>query len=200
MWTVLTLSAVVLAAGLVAAQIGRKFTHCAKLEPAQVTQSTSLYHHTITGIDGSPLPLANFTGKPILIVNVASRCGFTPQYAGLQSLHETYSPRGLVILGIPSNDFGQQEPGTEADIQEFCSTKFAVTFPMTEKLTITGQHKHPLYTDLTTAEGPLKGEVGWNFTKFLLDRTGRPIARFGSSTKPNDPKLIAAIESVLSEP
>lgn len=200
MWTVLTLSAVVIAAGLVAAQLGKKFTHCAKLPPAQIMHTTSLHSHTLTAIDGSPLPLASFTGKAVLIVNVASRCGFTPQYAGLQTLHEIYSSRGLVILAVPSNDFGGQEPGTAAEIQAFCSTTYQITFPLTQKLTITGQQKHPLYAALTTAPGPLAGEVGWNFTKFLLDRAGRPIARFGSSTKPNDPKLIAAIESVLSEP
>jgi glutathione peroxidase len=200
LWTVAGLSALALVVALLVAQFGKKFTHSAQLEPAQVMTTPSLHHHRLTSITGQPMPLSDFSGKAVLLVNVASRCGFTGQYTGLQSLYQTYQDRGLVILGIPANDFGAQEPGTEQEIQAFCSSTYNVTFPMSSKLAVTGPSKHPLYTDLTSAPAPLGGEVGWNFTKFLLDRHGRPVARFGSSTKPNDPKLIAAIEAVLSEP
>lgn len=162
-------------------------------------QSQSLHHHSLTSIDGSPLPLSQYKGKVVLLVNVASRCGFTSQYKGLQELYSKYQSRGLVVIGIPCNDFGAQEPGSESEIKTFCDTTYHVTFPLTQKLTITGADKHPLYADLTAGTTPLSGEVGWNFTKFLLDPDGRPVARFGSSTRPDDPKLIALIEAQLSE-
>lgn len=171
---------------------------------------------TITGADAS---LADHAGKVVLIVNVASKCGLTPQYEGLEKLHEAYRDRGLVVAGFPANDFGAQEPGTEAEIASFCTSNYGVQFPMFSKVVATGPDKHPLYAALTSgmpsAHGDgaafrekLRGygltptaepEVLWNFEKFLLARDGSIAARFAPSTTPNDPALLAAIEAELAK-
>ena len=135
----------------------------------------------------------------VLLVNVASRCGFTKQYAGLEKLYQAYKGDGLVIVGFPANNFGGQEPGSEEEIKAFCSSKYNVTFPMMSKISVKGEDQHPLYDLLThkTAE-ELRGEVGWNFTKFLVDRNGQVFARFGSKTTPEDEKLVAAVQKALA--
>ena len=148
-----------------------------------------------TSIDGKPMPLAAYRGKVLLVVNVASQCGLTPQYEGLQALWEKYRDRGLVVIGVPSNDFGAQEPGTEAEIQEFCSTRFAVDFPMTAKVPVTGPAAHPFYrwsVDELDADAAPK----WNFHKYLVGRDGT-VTSFGSRTPPDAPDLTGSIEAAL---
>ena len=140
--------------------------------------------------------MATFKGKAVLIVNVASRCGFTPQYEGLEKLYENYKEKGLVVLGVPSNDFGQQEPGSDAEIKAFCTSKFGVTFPLLSKGRVIGQGRLPLYDFLVKSTGG--EEVGWNFEKFLVDRSGNVVGRFDSNVKPSDPKLVKAVETALA--
>jgi glutathione peroxidase len=149
----------------------------------------------LTDIDGAPKTLRALGGKALLLVNVASRCGFTRQYAGLEALYQKYKAQGLVIAGFPSNDFGGQEPGTEAEIKTFCSTKYNVTFPMFAKVKVKGPEKTALYQQLTTAAGA--GEVGWNFTKFLVSAGGTKVTRFEPGVEPDAAELAAAIEAAL---
>lgn len=153
----------------------------------------------VKDIDGKEVNLSRYRGKVVLIVNVASKCGFTPQYAGLEKLYKTYQDRGLVIIGFPANNFGHQEPGTNEQIKTFCSSKYDVTFPMMSKISVKGSDKAPLYKFLTEAPtaGDFAGEIGWNFTKFLVDRNGNVIARFASATKPQDVNVTGAIEKAL---
>ncbi len=149
-------------------------------------------------IDGKPVDLASFKGKVVLVVNVASRCGYTGQYAGMQKLYDSYKDKGFVILGFPANDFGAQEPGTDAEIAAFCSTKYGVTFPMFSKITVKGPGKAPLYQSLTESADP-KGEVAWNFEKFLIGKDGAVIGRFKSGVAPESPELAKAIEAALAK-
>lgn len=157
---------------------------------------TTLHDFTLKAIDGSELPLATYRGKAVLVVNVASRCGFTPQYKGLQSLYEARMGDGLVVLGVPANEFGQQEPGTDAEIQSFCETKYHVTFPMASKVVVKGAGQHALYGWLTSAGQPA-GDVAWNFEKFLVDRAGHVVGRFSSRVTPESAELRAAIDRAL---
>jgi glutathione peroxidase len=153
----------------------------------------------LTRLDGSPASLADFDGQALLVVNVASKCGFTPQYAGLEAIYERYRHRGLTVLGFPSNQFGSQEPGTAEEIAEFCSLTYGVTFPMFAKTDVNGPDRHPLFERLTKtadAEGTA-GDVTWNFEKFLVSPAGEVVARFRSSVAPDDPAVLAAVESVL---
>lgn len=145
-------------------------------------------------IDGEPAPLKQYQGKVVLIVNVASRCGYTPQYAGLEQLYRKYKDRGFVIVGVPANNFGGQEPGTEAEIKEFCKRNYDVTFPMMSKVSVKGGDMTPLYQYLTSSAG---GDVKWNFTKFLAGKDGKVIGRFEPNVKPDASELLAAIEKAL---
>jgi glutathione peroxidase len=157
------------------------------------------YDHTLEALDGGTLDLAAFRGQPTLIVNVASKCGLTPQYEGLQALYERYADRGLNVVGVPCNQFGEQEPGSAEEIATFCSANYGVTFPLTAKLDVNGPNRHPLYDELTAtpdAEGKA-GDVQWNFEKFLVSSDGEIVARFRPLTTPDDPELLAAIEDVL---
>lgn len=138
-----------------------------------------------------------YGGQVLLVVNTASKCGFTPQYEGLEAMHAKYRERGFAVLGFPSNDFMGQEPGSEEDIQAFCTLTYGVKFPMFEKVQVRGAGATPLYRDLAAATGE---QPGWNFHKYLVDRSGRVVASFGSRTKPEDPKLVADIERLLAEP
>lgn len=187
------------------------------LESIAVNQP--LYDIALRRLDGAATSLAGFKGQVLLIVNVASRCGFTPQYAGLQSLFERYGERGLQVLGFPCNDFAGQEPGDASEIEAFCSTNYGVSFPLFEKIGINGESRHPLYALLIEArpeavapvDSDLRqklaefdllpkrdGDVLWNFEKFLVDRDGRVVQRFSPDTTPDDPGLIAAIEAALA--
>jgi glutathione peroxidase len=155
--------------------------------------------HAISALGGGPLDLSDFAGRATLVVNVASRCGLTPQYAGLEELHERYKDRGFSVLGVPCNQFAGQEPGTAEEIATFCSTTYGVTFPLTEKVDVNGPDRHPLYRELTAvpdAEGEA-GDVKWNFEKFLVDPDGRVVGRFRPTVAPDAPELVSAIEAVL---
>ncbi len=164
-------------------------------------QSKSIYDFTMKSIDGQPVSLGSYSGKVVLLVNVASKCGFTPQYAGLEALYEKYKDRGLVIVGVPANNFMSQEPGTDEEIKKFCSNKYNVTFPMMSKVSVKGDDKTPLYTFLTAADTDPKfaGDIKWNFTKFLFDRSGKPVARFEPNVTPDSPQVTAAIEAALGQ-
>ncbi len=152
-------------------------------------------------IEGETVDLEDYEGNVVLIVNVASKCGYTPQYTGLQKLYEEYQEKGLVVLGFPCNQFGSQEQGTDAEIKQFCSTKYNVSFPMFSKIDVNGDNAAPIYQYLTSkdAEPKGKGAVSWNFEKFLIDREGNLVHRFGSKTKPSDGELVKAIEAELAK-
>jgi len=156
--------------------------------------ASTIHEFTMNNIDGQATPLASMKGKAVLVVNVASQCGYTPQYAGLQALYEKYKGQGLVIIGVPANNFGGQEPGTNEDIKQFCSRKYSVTFPIMAKVSVKGSDQTPLYQYLTSTSG---GEVKWNFTKFLVGKDGKPVQRFESGVSPDSPELAAAIEKAL---
>jgi glutathione peroxidase len=158
---------------------------------------TSVYDFTMKRIDGTSEPLSTYKGKVILIVNVASQCGFTPQYEGLQKLYTDKKEAGLVILGFPANDFRGQEPGTNDEIQRFCSSKFGVTFPMFEKIVVSGPDAHPLYKFLAGQPGAAGGEPKWNFSKYLVDRTGKVVVHYESKVKPDDAELTKKIDELL---
>jgi len=163
--------------------------------------AASIYDFTMKSIDGQPVSLKTYSGKVVLLVNVASKCGFTPQYAGLESLYEKYKDRGFVIVGVPANNFAQQEPGTNEEIKKFCSNKYNVSFPMMSKVSVLGDDETPLYRFLTDkSQNPqVAGDIKWNFTKFLFDRNGKPVARFEPAVTPDSPEVQAAIESALSK-
>ena len=162
--------------------------------------ASSVYDFSLPSIDGQDAPLNQFKGKVLLLVNVASKCGYTPQYAGLEALYEKYKDQGLVVIGFPANNFGAQEPGTNAEIKTFCTRNYKVSFPMYAKVSVKGEDKTPLYRYLTEEASPAtKGEIGWNFTKFLVDRNGKVVARFESKVKPGDGELVAAVEKVLNQ-
>jgi glutathione peroxidase len=178
---------------------------------------TALQHIPLRTIQGADTSLGAFAGKVVLVVNVASKCGLTPQYEALEKLYETYRERGLVVTGFPSNDFAGQEPGSDAEIESFCSTKYNIAFPMFSKLTVVGPNKHPLYAELTAKKPEATGdkapfrenlkkhgitanpdpEVLWNFEKFLIGRDGEVVARFSPQLPPDDPAIIGAIEAAL---
>ena len=158
-----------------------------------------LYDHQVKTLKGEPSSLKAHAGKALLIVNVASKCGLTPQYRGLEELHEKYAARGFTVLGFPCNQFGGQEPGTAEQIETFCSTTYGVTFPMLEKVEVNGTSRHPIYTELTAVpdSSGKAGDIQWNFEKFLVSADGKSVQRFRPRTEPSDPALIAAIEACL---
>jgi glutathione peroxidase len=162
---------------------------------------TDLYDFEQPTLEGQPKSLGDYRGQVALIVNVASRCGLTPQYRGLEDLYRTFKDQGLVVLGFPCNQFGAQEPGSAEEIRAFCSTKYDVSFPIFKKLDVNGPSRHPLYTWLTSQptkpEGP--GDIGWNFGKFLVGRDGQVRARFAPPTAPNAPDFVAAVEAALAK-
>jgi glutathione peroxidase len=161
--------------------------------------AAKFYSFTLASLDGKPAPLAAYQGKVVLVVNVASRCGFTPQYTALESVYEKYKDQGLVILGFPANNFGHQEPGTNEEIKTFCQSKYSVTFPMYAKISVLGDDQAPLYHYLTAEANPaVAGDIKWNFTKFLVDRNGNVVQRFESKVTPDSPEVTAAIEKYLA--
>jgi len=160
----------------------------------------SLLNTPIARLDGTPATLGEITGgRPALLVNVASRCGLTPQYAGLERLHEKYAGHGFTVVGVPCNQFGGQEPGTSEEIAEFCSATYGVTFPMTEKIEVNGEGRHPVYAELVQVadEEARSGDIAWNFEKFLVDGSGAVLARFSPRVEPEDERLITAVEGSL---
>lgn len=171
-------------------------------QPAGVEEiiKTKALTHPLTDIDGKEFDAAQLKGKTVLVVNVASKCGFTPQYKGLEALYRKYKDQGLVVLGFPCNDFGGQEPGSADEIKSFCSSKYDVTFPIMAKMTLKGEDRSPVYRDLAEGTGKFAGSVKWNFEKFLIAKDGETIlARFGSRVKPEDEKLVSAVEKALAD-
>ena len=168
-------------------------------QPSNATHA-AVVDHAVESLGGEPVELASFRGQPILIVNTASKCGYTPQYEGLQTLHETYGDQGLVVIGFPSNDFGKQEPGSAEEIATFCTRNYGVSFPMMAKVHTKGDGQAPIYKTLTedTPEG-IRGEVRWNFTKFLIAPDGTVVARFEPDVEPLDEEITSAIEALLPE-
>jgi glutathione peroxidase len=166
---------------------------------AAAGSAASLYDYSVKTIDGAPETLSSFKGKTVLIVNVASKCGYTPQYAGLQKLYAKYKDRGFVILGFPANNFMAQEPGTNAEIKTFCTRTYNVTFPMFSKISVKGDDKAPLYQYLTeqSPNAATHGDIKWNFTKFLIGKDGKVVARFEPDVTPESPEMEKAIESAL---
>ncbi len=157
---------------------------------------TGIYGFKMKTLEGKEKSLADYKGKTLLIVNVASNCGNTPQYKGLQEIYDKHKAKGLVVLGFPANNFGSQEPGTDGEIKDFCDRNYQVTFDMFSKIDVKGEGAHPLYKYLTT-QGPDPGAIGWNFAKFLVSKDGKILRRFSPSTKPDDKELVAAIETAL---
>ncbi len=160
--------------------------------------SAKIFSFTMETIDGNPKPLSDYKGDVLLLVNVASFCGHTPQYKDLEAVYEKYESRGLRILAFPANNFGNQEPGTNEEIKEFCTLNYHVTFDMFSKISVKGENQHPLYKYLTT-ETEFPGDVKWNFQKYLVDRKGRVVAMFPTKVKPTDKEFVAKLESLLSE-
>ena len=171
------------------------------LMPSAAFAASSVHEFTLDSLTGTPTPLANFKGKVMLLVNVASQCGYTYQYEGLQALYAKYKDQGFVIAGFPANNFGHQEPGTNEQIGAFCKSKFGVTFPMFSKISVAGRDQAPLYQFLTdkSANPKTGGEIQWNFTKFLVDRNGKVIARFEPAVEPQASELVSAVEAALKK-
>jgi glutathione peroxidase len=176
------------------------FVLIALLGGSLMAAEKTVFDFALNSIDGQPAPLSAYKGKIVLLVNVASRCGFTPQYAGLESLYEKYKDRGFVIVGIPANNFGAQEPGTNQEIKTFCTSKYHVSFPMMSKVSVKGGDIAPLYQFLTdNSQNPKTGgEIGWNFTKFLIGPDGKVLARFDSAVEPDSPQVTSAVEKALA--
>lgn len=179
------------------------FSACAVLSmgASRPTEPPPVLKFTVKDIDGRSVNLSRYQGKVIMIVNVASRCGNTPQYASLEKLYETYGKKGFVVLGFPSNDFGAQEPGSDSEIKQFCTSKYHVEFPMFSKIDVKGKNIAPLYDFLTSKKtNPrFSGDIEWNFAKFLISRKGQVVARFAAGKDPLQPEVVSAIESELKE-
>jgi glutathione peroxidase len=168
------------------------------LATVSVRAGASIYDLKLMDIDGKETPLEAYRGKVLLVVNVASKCGYTPQYAGLEALYRKYKGQGLVVLGFPCNQFGGQEPGTNEEIKKFCSSRYEVSFPLWDKIEVNGPHRHPLYGLLAGKDSPVAGDIHWNFTKFLVGRDGTILKRFESKTKPEAGELVQAVEVALA--
>jgi glutathione peroxidase len=168
------------------------------LQVVSAQAADALYDVPLKDIDGQPTSLKAYKGKVLLIVNVASKCGYTPQYAGLEALQEKYKGKGFSVLGFPCNQFGRQEPGTNEEIKQFCSSKYQVTFPLFDKIEVNGPNRQQLYAILAGDGSPFPGDIKWNFSKFLIGRDGKILKRFESKVKPDSAELTQAIESALA--
>lgn len=198
MWLKLVLGIVVL---LIVGGVGTAYAlgFIFNPSPSEPPKVSSIYEFKMKDIEGKEVKLEAYKGKVALIVNTASKCGLTPQYEGLQAIFDKYKDKDFVILGFPANNFMGQEPGTEKEIKEFCTLKYKVSFPMFAKISVKGADQHPLYTYLTNekSNAGFSGDITWNFEKFLIGKDGKTLARFSPSTKPDDPKVIEAIEKAL---
>jgi len=163
-----------------------------------VAHAGSIYDLTVKDINNKDVKLSDYKGKTVLIVNVASKCGYTPQYKALEATYEKYKDKGFVILGFPCNQFGGQEPGSNEEIKEFCSSKFGVTFPLFDKIEVNGANRHPLYVMLAGKDSPFPGNITWNFNKFVIGKDGQIVKRFDSKFTPDSPEVTAAIESAMA--
>ena len=159
---------------------------------------SKLYDIPLKDIDGKATSLKSYKGKVLLLVNVASKCGYTPQYKGLEALHQQFQAKGFSVVGFPCNDFGSQEPGTNEEIKEFCSKNYSVTFPLFDKIHVKGTEQHPLYAALTGKDSPYPGDIKWNFNKFLIGKDGKIVKRFDSNVKPESAEMTKAIEEALA--
>jgi len=168
------------------------------LQMAVARAAESIYNIPLKDIDGNSTSLKPYQGKVLLIVNVASKCGFTPQYTALEATYQKYKDQGLVVLGFPCNQFAHQEPGTDAEIKQFCTSKYDVTFPMFDKIEVNGVNRHPLYVMLAGPNSPFPGDIGWNFTKFVIGRDGKILNRFPSPVRPDSAAVTHAIEAALA--
>ena len=186
---------------LLAMKVSRAMGQNVVKEPTAAAPAKGPLDFKVKDIDGKDYDLAALKGKVVMVVNVASKCGLTPQYKGLEALYDKYKDKGFVIVGFPANNFGSQEPGSNEEIKEFCTSKYDVTFPMMSKISVKGDGKHELYKFLTEEQtaGDFKGEIGWNFTKFLVDKNGNVYARFASKTKPDDAQVAEAIDKGLAK-
>jgi glutathione peroxidase len=191
-----TLAAALPAVLLLAILAGAGF---AEEEAAPPPEARRVLDFTMKRIDGSEQSLSEYEGRVLLLVNVASKCGLTPQYEGLEKLYETKKDEGFAVLGFPANEFAGQEPGSDEQIADFCRSTYGVKFPMFSKIVVKGDGIHPLYEHLTSLPAPLGGEIEWNFQKFLVDREGQVVARFSPRTAPDDPELVAKIDALLAE-
>ncbi|MFN0139610.1 MAG: glutathione peroxidase [Pyrinomonadaceae bacterium] len=191
---------VLIFAGIIVAGLAYKYGFILNATPKTAPPEKSIYEFTMKDIDGRDVKLDAYRGQVAMIVNVASKCGYTPQYEGLEAIYEKFQARGFTILGFPANNFLGQEPGTEADIKEFCSTNFGVRFPLFAKISVTGKDQHPLYTFLTSKESnpEFGGDISWNFNKFLLDKNGKVVARFATKEKPDSEAVASTIEKYLA--
>jgi glutathione peroxidase len=180
--------------------MNKLFVLVALLGATLMAAEKTVFDFTLNSIDGQPAPLSAYKGKIVLLVNVASRCGYTPQYTALESVYEKYKDRGFVIVGVPANNFGAQEPGTNQEIKTFCTSKYHVKFPMMSKVSVKGDDITPLYRFLTDKNQNPKtgGEIGWNFTKFLIGPDGQVLARFDSAVTPDSTQVTSAIEKALA--
>jgi glutathione peroxidase len=177
--------------------IGSAFGKKKEVNPMQAEKTKGkIYEFEMKTIDGKPKKLSAYKGHPLLVVNTASLCGFTPQYTDLQALHEKYAGKGLRIAAFPANEFGKQEPGSDAEIKTFCMTKYSVAFDLFSKITVKGEGIHPLYKYLTTESG-FPGEIEWNFSKFLVDGDGKVVARFGPDANPMGREIVSKVEALL---
>jgi len=194
------LGVVVVLAAVAVAGVAYKYGMILNPSPVAPPPEKAVLDFTMRDIDGKDVKLDTYKGKVVMIVNTASKCGLTPQYEGLQALYYTYKDQGMVILGFPANSFMGQEPGTEAEIKEFCTLKYKVTFPMFAKISVKGEDQHPLFNFLTNkATNPdFAGDISWNFNKFLIDRNGKVVARFEPKVKPDSPDVSTAIEKYLA--
>ena len=192
------LGLIVVALGLATSGL---FAADAKPAAADAQRAKSVLDFKVNDIDGKPVDLSKYKGKVLLIVNTASKCGHTPQYASLEKIYDQYKQQGFEVLAFPANEFRAQEPGTNAEIKEFCSNKYDVSFPLFSKIVVKGEETHPLYQFITNGEKNPNtgGEIKWNFTKFLVDREGKIVQRFEPAVKPDDAKVTGAIETALAK-
>ena len=165
---------------------------------AITASAQSIYDIKLKDIDGKDTTLAAYKGKPVLIINVASKCGYTRQYAGLEATYQKYKTQGFAVLGFPCNQFGGQEPGTNEEIKQFCSSKYSITFPLFDKVEVNGANRHPLYVALAGKDSPFPGDIKWNFNKFLVGKDGKIVKRFESKVAPDSEELTKAIEDLLA--
>ena len=201
MTTLTKLGALIVLAGVVAGvSLAYSYGMIFNPTPDAAVNVAGVHDFTLKDIDGNDVKLSQYKGKVLMIVNTASRCGYTPQYEGLQKIYDQYKDKGFVVLGFPANNFMGQEPGTEKEIKEFCTLKYNVTFPMFSKISVTGTDQHPLYGYLTNKKTnpEFGGDISWNFNKFLVDRNGKVVARFGSKDKPEAENVTAAVEQQLA--
>ncbi len=200
-WIIIAAVGLIVTVGVAAAGAAYHYGFIFNPSPTEPPIESSVYEFTMKYIDGKDVKMENYKGKVIMVVNTASRCGLTPQYEGLQKMYDKYKDRGFTILGFPANNFMGQEPGTEAEIKEFCTLNYKVSFPMFSKISVKGEDQHPFYTFLTHKDSNpgFDGDISWNFEKFLINKNGKVIARFKPRTLPDAEEVVIELEKALAE-